>query len=568
MLAYELYHKNRESKANNPESEKLFKKVFYYNDEAMLDEMTCEEYGSRVISGLKTIQDRLKMPLNTSPALNINLPNRTTSKAEPVPYVQLYGEFHRSKVKITIWGKKPKNTGQERPFRKYVLDLESKEMETTSHGSVVLRLDKNKYLLDGKSLFDEYVSSGIVNNDCVLNEEGCDEVVGKFLCSAKKVLEPRKDRVSFDLYILPGKGKVEYDESRDAKSESGEEFIDGFGNKTTHYSDSATSNTKFLTYDDRAYTLNCKQHADFYRDLGIGAESLEKVFVDQRYATTISGLKWFFVDLAQATIEPVDAEIGRSGLLTWIRANYQRLRNKSGDNVGSKAMAKILCIRKSYAQQEVLLDENLTMRRLGEIFDHLPEDIPPRCLETLIHDVGQSTIWDTYMNAAKSLLAGRSIPRNDILTFYARVLAHKGLNWRLDPRNTSDVKTFFKASWFCLKALNTSSPNGNEMESDESFAYAVGELAKLYIRFKSSGGLDNSLSEIMSYSKYDREKLRFIVARIGRGVHLANTTDAQRQDIEKGVSDTNLGDEISDDGAYRDYSYFFFRGYYWGGDGK
>lgn len=567
MLAYEMYRKNRTSKANNPESEKLFKKVFYCDGSARLDEMTCEEYGSRVISRLKIIQDRLKMPLNTCPASTINLPKRTTSKSEPVPYVQLYGEFNRNKVKVAVYGRRPKVDDQKRPIREYVLDLESGETETTSYGSVVLRLDKTKYLLDGKPLFDEYVRSGIVNGDCVLNEAGCDAVADAFL-DAAKMLEPRKNRVSFDLYVLPHKGLVEY-AGRGDEPKSDEEFVDGFGSTATHYSDSATLTTKFLTYDDRAYTLNCKQRADFYRDLGMGAESLEKVFVDQRYVTTISGMKWVFIDLAQETVEPVDAEIGRSGLLTWIKANYQRLGRKSDGNVRSEAMVKVLCIRQSNSQQEVLVDENLTMRRLSDIFDRLPDDIPPMCLETLIHDTGKSTIWDTYMNAAKSLLAGRSVPRDHILAFYARVLARKGLAWRLDPRNASDAKAFFNASWFCLKALNTSRPYGNGMEPGESFAEAVGSLAKHYVKFKkSAGGLDNSLSEMMSYSKYDREKLRFIVARIGRGVHLANATDEQRQNMEKEISATNLGGEISDDVAHRDYSYFFFRGYYWGGNGK
>ena len=569
MLAYEMYRKNRKSKANNPESEKLFKKVFYCDGGARLDEMTCEEYGSRVISRLKIIQDRLKMPLNTCPASTINLPKRTTSKVELVPYVQLRGKFNRNKVKVTISGKPPKGDGQKRSIREYVLDLESGETETVSYGSVVLRLDKTKYLLNGRPLFDEYVRSGIVNGDCVLNEAGCDAVADAFF-DAAKVLEPRKDLVSFDLYVLPGEGPVEY-AGRGDEPESGEEFVDGFGSTATHYSNSATLTTKFLTYDDRAYTLNCKQRADFYRDLGIGAESLEKVFVDQRYATTISGMKWVFVDLEQETVEPVDAEMGRSGLLRWIKANYQRLGKKSDRNVKSDAMAKVLCIRqpKSKSQQVVLVDENLTMRRLSDIFDRLPDDIPPMCLETLIHDAGKSTIWDTYMNAVRSLLAGRSVPRDHILAFYARVLARKRREWDLDPHNAPDAKAFFNASRFCLKALNTSRPYGNGMEPGESFAEAVGSLAKHYVRFKkSAGGPDNSLSEMMSYSKYDREKLRFIVARIGRGVHLANATDEQRQNMEKEISATNLGGEISDDGAHRDYSYFFFRGYYWGDDGK
>ena len=101
------------------------------------------------------------------------------------------------------------------------------------------------------------------------------------------------------------------------------------------------------------------------------------------------------------------------------------------------------------------------------------------------------------------------------------------------------------------------------VEPNESFAEKVGKIARLYIDFKQSNNeTDNSLSDILTYSKYDREKLRFVVKRVGLGIQLSKINDAKKDLVTQQISKLQPQEEIQDVVASRDYSYFFFKGYY------
>ena len=53
------------------------------------------------------------------------------------------------------------------------------------------------------------------------------------------------------------------------------------------------------------------------------------------------------------------------------------------------------------------------------------------------------------------------------------------------------------------------------MNNNEDFAYKVGIMARLYIDFKNEvEERSGSLRDLLTYSKYDREKLRFVLRRI------------------------------------------------------
>ena len=46
MLAYELFLSNKNSTKNNPKKQFPIKKIFYKNNDAVIDSKTCEQYGS------------------------------------------------------------------------------------------------------------------------------------------------------------------------------------------------------------------------------------------------------------------------------------------------------------------------------------------------------------------------------------------------------------------------------------------------------------------------------------------------------------------------------------------
>ena len=101
------------------------------------------------------------------------------------------------------------------------------------------------------------------------------------------------------------------------------------------------------------------------------------------------------------------------------------------------------------------------------------------------------------------------------------------------------------------------------MNDDEKFAFNIGKIARNYIDFKQNIGEEsNSLKDILTYSKYDREKLRFVLQRIGIGVNLAKANPEQISKINKTISTLSSIPEITDDEAHKDLSYFFYKGYY------
>lgn len=101
------------------------------------------------------------------------------------------------------------------------------------------------------------------------------------------------------------------------------------------------------------------------------------------------------------------------------------------------------------------------------------------------------------------------------------------------------------------------------VNKSEVFAENIGKIARIYIDFKQKHKEnDNSLSDILTYSKYDRERLRFVVKRIGLGVQLSKINDDKKKEITEKISKLQPKEEIEDSMASKDFSYFFFKGYY------
>jgi hypothetical protein len=376
VLSYELFSINKESSANNPRGgSQPIKKIFFQNGKITIDK-DLEEYTSEHLEKTKQLQDWLQMPLNTIDKKELNLPDMRVSFAQPSPYVEVYGTVKTNKnlesILSIIIGKKPS-------VIEYSLNVPTGEIIQTQNSKIKLRLDDENYFLKDTNLFTSYVESGLIDKDGTINNNAFDLISRKFLEYAKtRTCSLSKQGIlTFRIYVLPNDSDIKVKE-KEIISE-GDSFLDYFGNMSSEYASTPTTTTKFLSYDDKAFTLNCKQKSEFYKNLGIGKESLQKIFRPKEKTFNISGLEWTFVDISNSKYKVKNTG---KGILTQLYENY-RIFSKGGHN--EQINLKVICVRVNQAKQELLIDENLTMKQMSKMFSKIDEKkIPFSVFETLI----------------------------------------------------------------------------------------------------------------------------------------------------------------------------------------
>lgn len=556
MLAYELFFINKKSDINNPRGgSQPIKKIFYQNGKVTIDEKTREGYASEYLERTQQLQDWLQMPLNTIDKKELNLPDTRVSFAQPNPYVEVYGNVKTNKnsestLSITI-GKKPN-------IIEYSLDVLTGKITENQNSKVKLKIDDENYFLKDNNLFTSYVDSGLLDKDGTINNNAFGIISREFLEYAKTraCSLTTLGNLRFRMYILPNDSEIKVKEKE--ITTKGDSFLDYFGNTSSEYAPTPTTTTKFLSYDDKAFTINCKQKSDFYKNLGIGKESLQKIFRPKEKTFNISGLEWTFVNISDNYYKFKDT---RKGILTQLYENYKMLSKDSGPS--KQINLKVVCVRVNQAKQELLIDENLTMKQMSKMFSKIDETkIPFSVFEILIDKSNKNPIWNTYLYVVKNFLSGNSVSKEFLLIYFTKLLKHKIFDW-IKLKNNKEQLDFFSTSDFCIKYLINTNITQSYMNSNEEFALRIGQIARLYVDFKQSNkDGDNSLGDILTYSKYDRERLRFVYSRISRGVQLAKVADASKDSVTKKISSLRPKEEISDEDASKDYSYFFFNGYY------
>lgn len=553
MLSYELFLINKKSSANNPRGgSQPIKKIFFENGKVTIDK-DLEEYGLEDLERTEQLQNWLQMPLNTIDKKELNLPDTRVSFAQPSPYVEIYGIVKTNKksesiLSITI-GKKPSTI-------EYSLNVPTKEITQTQNSKVKLKIDDENYSLKDINLFTAYVDSGLLDTDGTINNNAFDLISRKFLeyARTRACNLTKQGNLTFRIYILPNDSEIKVKEKEiTTKSDS---FVDYFGNISSEYASTPTTNTTFLSYDDKAFTINGKQKIDFYKNLGIGKESLQKIFRPKEKTFTISGLYWTFVNIDSK----YKFENTGKGIFMKLYENY-RILSKGGHN--EQVNLKVICVRVNQAKQEVLIDENLTMKQMSKMFPKMDETkIPFSAFEILIDKSNKNPIWNTYLYVVKNFLSGNSIPKEFLLMYFTKLLRHEIFDW-IKMKNNAEQLDFFSKSEFCIKYLINADFTQNYLNSNEEYALRIGQIARQYVDFKQSNtDGDNSLGDILTYSKYDRERLRFVYSRISRGVQLAKVSDGLKENITKRIISLRPKEEISDEDASKDYSYFFFNGYY------
>ena len=180
-------------------------------------------------------------------------------------------------------------------------------------------------------------------------------------------------------------------------------------------------------------------------------------------------------------------------------------------------------------------------------------------LESLIVETSRDIIWADYVVAIRHFMNGTYFDRTFLVQRFTTILRSYIWDWITGVISQSKKKPadFFEKSQFCLDLLTK---NGCElnMNVNEEYAYKIGVIAGKYVKFKrAENEVNNSTKDILTYSKYDRERLRFVYQRVCSGISLSK---ADTTAIEQSIKNDLAKDEIDDAHAYDDFSYFFYKG--------
>jgi len=583
LLAYELYLKSKDSgpPGYSIKQPKPIKKVFVRADplKIELDDKTLEEYGGLTLPETKGLQETLSMPLSNQ--ADVGLPDRTTGTASKRPYITLYGSYRNGKLEIQIKGASRK--GKEKSSFNFVAHIDDdairEEPSRPKSPMLTVRLDTKHYRLPTMTVFEAYRKDGVIDSEGALSYRIFRGTCKHFteFCRKRRItehLEGSKRELRFELVILPhsmiSKNQiVECVEEQDERPI--EHFTDAFGGESTGYSSKTTQTAKFLSFDDPAFTINCTRGSDFYANLGIGQESLQNTNLMLGDCFKIAGFLWYFIDLNDPTFAFKRAG---SGIYDQLLTNYRQLEEKAGASFEKKSIMKATCLKKTQAKLEVLLDENLTMGHLKGILritesEQIGQRFHPMALETLITKPrGQSSpaLWSDYLSAIRHLIHGTPMDRRGLVNTFSRILRDNVLSWIKDLiKGVDSTNRFFENSSFCMKLLTRVSDKMIDMNENEEYAYRIGRIAGRYVQFRrDEGEAARSSADILTYTKYDRDRLRHVYSRVCTGVCLETSTSEtlspQEKNMHKFLEENAPQKEIDDAKAYEDYSYFFYRG--------
>jgi CheY-like chemotaxis protein len=308
MLAYELYLGNKDSKANVPFRCNVspIEKIYFKGKKMTIDTKTREQYGSEILTKYRILQEALSMPLNTCDSSGLNLPDERTSTNEPNPYVEIHGNFKRTRSESKIVLSIQTTINDQNNLLEASYDISKKCMSIHADKDIRLRIDNENYQVykknkEIKTLFEEYINNGILTKDGIFSAGLFTKIAKKFFSFVKSKWnsqDNRPIRLNFSIYVLPSDSTIKYVESKtDNTTNKTESFTDSFGNDVTAYASTSTTCTKFLSFYEKAFTINCKEGSDFYQNIGIGRESLPHIHLPLEQTFSISGLRWVFMDL-------------------------------------------------------------------------------------------------------------------------------------------------------------------------------------------------------------------------------------------------------------------------------
>ncbi|MCW4009940.1 MAG: hypothetical protein NWF05_04900 [Candidatus Bathyarchaeota archaeon] len=538
------------------------KKVFVKvgdNVTLQLDQKTLEHYGDDLSEKDHNYYFQKSLSMPSKNLASIGLPYRGTGTNNNNPYVEFFGKYEKGELKISIKGKKKISKKQNEAYE-YSYSFENdKEFAAVPVDFLVLRLDRKSYFFGEKLLFDSYKEVGVISAEGALPSKVFLAVCRAFssLWQEKIKSEELKEysRFSFQIVILPfsllPNGKITY-RSDEASNCSVKESEDSFGNQVTGYTAKRTQTAKFFSFNDPAFSINCRTGKEFYQNLDIGDQTVRKI--------NLSGLKtgvnWYFYDVNNPSFQ---FENTRSGIYDRLLNNYNHLIKQAGEFAAKKSTMKIIFVKKTQAKLEVLLDENLTFDQLKQMLSRAQDNLAhhPMALESLIIKRKNDIVWTDYLTAIRHFLNGTFVDRTFLVQRFTLILWENLREWIKGNKPDSKAGDFFEKSQFCLNLL-TKTEGGLAVNKNEKYAYKIGCIAGKYVKFKrEKDEANNSTKDILTYSRYDLDRLKWVYQRACNSTLLSK---ADYIDFSQSIKNDIPEDEIEEEKAHEDYSYFFYKG--------
>ncbi len=559
MLAFELFLKNRNLQVENAKLVgKHIRKAFvkwngkHYTVE--LDPQMPDEAGAES----KPYMEDLRL----IPGELANLPDKGTGSNSPKPYVVLYGRLTKRKLELSL---AKKGVG----FRA-TLDKDMKQ-EIKKEGVIKHTPEKEITKIEGELIYELYEKNKILEQKgetILVNQDALEAVAKEFFKQVQeKTFEMIGKPVVFQLYLIPKKGRI-VQESKNTVEEERQKFVDSFGNECSRIASSPTQTAKFLSFDEPGFSLNMRKKKQFYENLGIGAESLEKIELPAGFP--ISGLNFIFYDIENPDEKFEDRKSGFYDQVFW---NYQQMTKNERIQTQKRGELKTMVLNINQSKKEVLVDANLTFNQLEKIFVECEEILKEKkeklrpdtsqLFEQLIIKDGKKTIWNDYLWAIRSFLFLRPVDRRVLLLKFLSHLKRKRKEFLENKearfRNIGEARQFFDKTKLLMKIL-CRGEKMSELSKDEEYAYQIGKIAGAYIAFKRSAKeTPNSLLDILTYSKYDEAKLRNVYERVSRGLFLSNAEESEKKEMQKLIKE-NAPTASKLEKPGEDYSYFFYKG--------
>lgn len=478
MLAYDLHLKNKDYQYEFT-GNTLIKKIFVStnNDKDLIikmDDTTLQQCGINENDANK-LQSVFQMPEKN----RAQLPYKSTGSNSSKPYLELEGKFESkkniSKFVVSIVGKKPGKKDESKFIGELVID-ESKQTEDpedvekkyrcniAAEDELTVRLNKTDYCAENDiPIYSLYNKNNIIRNN-LLDAQVFHKISVEFFNFVKKKwtreLANAREKlygVRYLLVVLPTSQRISF-RPRIRDDVIGETMtIDSFGNESSGFPQESTQTAKFLSFDDPAFSINCKSKAGFYQNLSIGKNSFKTINIPDDFVITISGLSWIFTDLDDPAYR---FEQTRKGIFHQLLLNYVHFKRRVGDSYQKQSSIKIICFKKNRAKLEVLLDDNLTMQKMRRIFqtfdnfDVFQDDVPTNLLEILIDkNKDGKPLWSLYINAVRSLLHEKKMDRSIVLSFFIKKIKFNIYEWLDTYMGNMEIKDFFYKSEFCIKIL-------------------------------------------------------------------------------------------------------------------
>lgn len=581
MLAAELFLMNKGTGKNlDAKSLDPLKKIFMTKNKTVVDNTTLEAFGSDPTSTRSTfLQDWLRMPLPTTSSDKLNLPDKATGNIS-ADYVVLSGVLtkHSEQKNATITVTKTKgarNSANEIKFSAE-LDLETKKTKFSANvPAIPLRINKQTCIIGGKDLFREYIDSGIlveyqergkpINAALPVRvfKNACTEFF-KYVKTRDYNKENNKFQTRFRIYLLPNDKTIKAVEE---KTQAQHMFRDVTGNLVSGYPSKPTRFAKFVSFDDQAFTPNGSKGQEFYKHIGIGDNTLNKITLPVNRMFTSAGLTWIFIDMNNPDNIFDNHLVNGRGILYQLFKNYELLTTSARGIYKDMAMMKILCMQiETKTKVKILIDENLTMQQIKQIFHNVNgSDIPFYSSEILIHTTKWTTLRNDYLRFVRAILTvPHSFNYNFLIKLLTKEIQKEIFKWVKEKKKDKPEK-FFKKAEFCRKLLSDRQGIGIRMNESEKYAYQMGKIARRYIDLRQElEDTNNSFRSILTYPRYDLTKLRFVFERVCQAINFLKTKDKSK--INEFIKFVDLNkpeiEGISENDQSNDYSYFFYYGLY------